>query len=90
METRKFFVRIRAYGYYTEFEVMAEDSAESIENAIVDKIRKNDIKFVSDTFCDPKKCCVTYEEVDNDGDKRPHKGSLHQEEISRPTVGAGV
>ena len=38
MWMKKFLVKIAAYQYGTEFEVLAEDSVESIENSIVDKI----------------------------------------------------
>ena len=42
---KKFLVKIHAYGYTTEFEVMAEDSVESIENSIVDKVGEKGVKW---------------------------------------------
>ena len=42
---RKFLVKINAYQYHAEFEVLAEDNVESIENSIVDKLGKKDIKW---------------------------------------------
>ena len=43
---KKFRVKINAYKYHADFtEVLSEDSAESIENAIIDRLGKNDIKW---------------------------------------------
>ena len=42
---RKFLVKINAYQYRAEFEVMAEDNAESIENSIVDKLGEKSINW---------------------------------------------
>ncbi len=41
---RKFLVKIHAYQYNAEFEVLAEDSVESIENSIVDKVGEKGVK----------------------------------------------
>ena len=41
--TKLFHVKIKAYGYMADFNVEAEDSAESIEQAVLDKIGKKDI-----------------------------------------------
>ena len=61
---RKFLVKIHAYQYSTEFEVLAEDSVESIENSIVDKLGDKSIKgeYLGD-MNDPKINRITYEEV---------------------------
>jgi|TARA_R110002051_G_scaffold34242_1_gene76248 hypothetical protein len=45
---------------------MAEDSAESVEQSILDKLGKNEIKFESDGFTSKKGKWITYEEVIND------------------------
>ena len=42
---KKFLVKIYAYKYKTEFEVLAEDNVESIENSIVDKLGDKSIKW---------------------------------------------
>ena len=42
---KNFRVQIRAYGYYADFQISAEDGPISIENAIVDKLGKGDIKW---------------------------------------------
>ena len=41
---KKFLVNIRAYGYHARFIVEAEDTADSIENSIVDKTRRKRCK----------------------------------------------
>ena len=45
---------------------MAEDNAESIENSILDKLGKNEIKFESDGFTTKTGKWITYEEVKHD------------------------
>ena len=45
---KTFRVQIRAYGYYADFELAAEDSSEAFENALVDKLGKNAIKWEKD------------------------------------------
>ena len=62
----KFLVKINAYQYRAEFEVMAEDNAESIENSIVDKLGEKSIKWDTTGFYDTRKKWITYEEVIND------------------------
>ena len=51
---KKFLIKITAYGYITEFTVMAEDTSKSIENAILDKLGKNDINWEYSDFYDQK------------------------------------
>ena len=61
---RKFLVKINAYQYHAEFEVLAEDSVESIENSIVDKLGDKSIKWeYLGEMNDPKINRITYEEV---------------------------
>ena len=61
---RKFLVKINAYQYHAEFEVLAEDSVESIENSIVDKIGEKGVKWeYLGEMMDPKINRITYEEV---------------------------
>ena len=61
---RKFLVKIHAYQYGAEFEVLAEDSVESIENSIVDKLGDKSIKWeYLGEMNDPKINRITYEEV---------------------------
>ena len=61
---RKFLVKINAYQYHTEFEVLAEDNVESIENSIVDKLGEKGVKWeYLGEMMDPKVKRITYEEV---------------------------
>ena len=63
---KKFLVKINAYGYHAEFEIMAEDSVESIENSIVDKVGEKGVKWeYLGEMMDPKIKRITYEEVVN-------------------------
>ena len=63
---RKFLVKINAYQYHTEFEVMAEDNVESIENSILDKIGEKSVEWeYLGEMMDPKMNRITYEEVVN-------------------------
>ena len=61
---KKFLVKINAYGYHAEFEIMAEDSVESIENSIVDKVGEKGVKWeYLGEMMDPRVKRITYEEV---------------------------
>jgi len=61
---RKFLVNINAYQYHAQFEVMAEDNVESIENSIVDKLGEKGVKWeYLGEMMDPKIKRITYEEV---------------------------
>ena len=87
---RKFLVKIHAYQYSTEFEVLAEDNVESIENSIVDKLGDKSIKWeYLGEMNDPKINRITYEEVIN-GDANTSDRPLHTEEGSRSRMGAGA
>ena len=61
---QKFLVKINAYGYHAEFEVLAEDNVESIENSIVDKVGEKGVKWeYLGEMMDPRVLRLTYEEV---------------------------
>ena len=78
--TKLFNVRLRAYGYVADFNINAEDTAESIENAILDKIGQNGVLLKdSDRAYSKSKCWITYEEV-VDGSR---SGSLQKKEAIR-------
>ena len=81
---KTFRVQIRAYGYRADFHVMAEDDDKAFENALVDKLGKNDIKWEKDGFSNKSKIWVTYEEVI---DANAHQRSIQSEEGSRNRVG---
>ena len=62
---KNFRVQIHYEGFFAETHVMAEDSVESIEKSVLDKLGRNEIKFTKDGFTRGK--WITYEEVINDG-----------------------
>ena len=64
---KHFRTQINYEGYHADFTVQAEDSIESIEKSILDKLGRNKIKFEKDGFTGGK--WITYEEVIND--RRP-------------------
>ena len=65
---KKFLINIWAYKHHAKFEVLAEDSRESIENSILDKLGESSVKWESTgMFRDTRR--ITYEEVSND--RRP-------------------
>jgi len=70
---KNFIIKIRYHGYSADFNVTCEDSAISIEKAILDKLGQNEVKLEKDGFTRGK--WITYEEVINDG--RP----IHYEEV---------
>ena len=81
---KNFHVQIRAYGYYTSFDIESEDNSKAFENALVDKLGKNDIVWEKDGFSNPAKIWITYEEVIN---ADAHQRSLQTEEGSGDRVG---
>ena len=61
---KNFRIQIRYCGYSADFKVMCEDTQESIEKSILDKLGKNEVKLEKDGFTTGK--WITYEEVIND------------------------
>jgi len=59
---QQFLVNIWAYDYHAKFTVSADDNAESIEKAVLDKIGEKSIKWESTgMFNDARR--ITYEEL---------------------------
>ena len=62
---KKFLVNIWAYDHHAKFKVLADDNAESIEKALLDKIGEKSIKWESTgMFRDTRR--ITYEELVDD------------------------
>ena len=62
-----------------------------IENAIIDKLGKGDIKWeYLGEMHDPKVNRITYEEVINGGDDATSERPLHKKEGSGSRMGAGA
>ena len=83
---KKFLIKITAYGYITEFTIMAEDNSNSIENEILDKLGKNDINWEKSNFYSLTKKWLTFEEINDDKLTRP----IQTEKVSGVKLGAGA
>ena len=91
MHPKQFRVQIYAYKYHADFVIESLDGPIDIENAIVDKLGKKDIKWdYLGEMNDPKINRITYEEVIDGGDDATSTGPLHEEEGSGPRMGAGA
>ena len=87
---KTFRVQISAYRMYTDFNIQSLDGPLDIENAIIDKLGKNDIKWeYLGEMHDPRVNRITYEEVIN-GDANTSTEPLHTEEGSGLEMGAGA
>jgi hypothetical protein len=64
MHPKNFRVQINAYQYHADFVINCMETPLDIENAIVDKLGKNDIKWeYLGEMMNPKVQRITYEEV---------------------------
>ena len=63
---KNFRIQIRYHGYYADFNVTCKDTAKDIENSILDKLGKNEVKLEKDGFTTKTGKWITYEEVDDD------------------------
>ena len=66
---KNFLVQIWAYDHHAKFEVLAEDKASSIEQAVLDKLGEKSVKWenLGNSYRDQRR--ITYEEVSHD--RRP-------------------
>ena len=81
---KNFRIQIRYCGYCADFTVQCNDTPQDIENSILDKLGKNEVKFESDGFTSKKGKWITYEEVIND------RGPIQTKEVLGVKLGAGV
>ena len=89
MHPKNFRIQINAYKYHADFVITCIDSSLDIENAIIDKLGKNDIKWeYLGEMMNPKINRITYEEVINDANtsNRP----LQTKEGFGSRMGAGA
>ena len=64
---KKFLVNIWAYDHHAKFDVLSSDDPQSLENAILDKLGENVIKWENlGISYDNKVNRITYEEVIDD------------------------
>ena len=88
---KTFLVKIYAYYYKIEFKITCNELPLDIENAIVDKLGKGDIKWeYLGEMHDPRINRITYEEVINGGDDATSTKSIPREEGSRSGMGTGA
>jgi hypothetical protein len=82
---KKFLVNIWAYDHHAKFEVLSEDNAVALENAILDKLGEKSIKWEDlGISYDNKTNRITYEEVIHD--TRP----LQTKKVLGVEVGTGA
>ena len=72
---KNFRVQIRYHGYYADFKILCNDTPQDIENSILDKLGKNEVKFEKDGFTTKTGKWITYEAVTDD--RRP----IHYETV---------
>ena len=88
---KKLRVQIYAYEYHADFIIESEDSLEAVENAIIDKLGENDIKWeYLGEMNDPKINRITYEEVIDGANANTSERPLYKEKGSGPRMGAGA
>ena len=81
---KNFRIQIRYCGYYADFNVACNDNPQDIENSILDKLGKNEVKFEKNGFTAKNGKWITYEEVIND--PRP----IQTKEVLGVKLGAGA
>ena len=88
MHPKNFRVKIYAYQLYADFVINSIDSPLDIENAIIDKLGKGDIKWEHlGEMNDPRVKRITYEEVI---DATTSRDPLYEAEGSGLRVGTGA
>ena len=91
MHKKQFRVQISAYLHYADFIIESLDAPLDIENAIIDRLGKSDIKWeYLGEMNDPKIKRITYEEVIDGEHDATSKRPLHSEEGSGSRMGAGA
>ena len=88
MHPKQFRVQISAYHHYADFIIECLEGPLDIENAIIDRLGKSDIKWeYLGEMMDPRVNRITYEEVINGGDDATLTKSIPGEEGSRSEMG---
>jgi hypothetical protein len=91
MHPKNFLVKIYAYQMSTEFIINCVEGPLDIENAIIDRLGKSDIKWeYLGEMNDPKVKRITYEEVIDGEHDATSKRPLHEEKRSGSRMGAGA
>ena len=91
MHPKKFRIQIFAYQMHANFVIESLDGPLDIENSIVDRLGKGDIKWeYLGEMNDPKVKRITYEEVIDGEHDATSKRPLREEERSGSRMGAGA
>ena len=91
MHPKNFLEKIYAYQMSTEFIINCVEGPLDIENAIIDRLGKSDIKWeYLGEMNDPKVKRITYEEVIDGEHDATSKRPLHEEKRSGSRMGAGA
>ena len=91
MPQKLFRVKIYAYNYHADFIVKSADGPLDIENAILDTLGKDDIKWdYLGEMHDPRVNRITYEEVINGGDNATTGKPIFSKESVGSRMGAGA
>jgi len=86
---KQFLVNIWAYDHHSRFNIMAEDTPASLEQAILDKLGENSIVWEK-TGMYGRLNRITYEEVIDGANANTSERPLHKEEGSGSRMGAGA
>jgi hypothetical protein len=91
MHPKKFRIQIFAYQMHANFVIESLDGPLDIENSIVDRLGKGDIKWeYLGEMNDPKVKRITYEEVIDGEHDATSTGPLREEKGSGSRMGAGA
>ena len=91
MHPKQFRVKISAYSYHADFTINCLETPIDIENAIIDRLGKSDIKWeYLGEMHDPRVNRITYEEVINGGDNATPRKSILSKESAGSRMGAGA
>ena len=91
MHPKNFRVQINAYDYHADFIINCIETPLDIENSIVDRLGKGDIKWeYLGEMNDPKVKRITYEEVIDGEHDATSTGPLREEKGSVSRMGAGA
>ena len=88
---KNFRIQISAYQHYADFIIECIEAPIDIENAIIDRLGKSDIKWeYLGEMHDPRVNRITYEEVINGGDNATTRKSILSEKSVGSRMGAGA
>ena len=91
MSPKKFRVKISAYNYHSDFVIECLETPLDIENTIIDRLGKSDIKWeYLGEMHDSRVNRITYEEVINGGDNATSGKPVFSKESAGSRMGAGA